>query len=307
MNFTAIDFETANEQRHSPCSLGITVVRNGKIVEEKYWLIKPHEMRFTPMNIMIHNIRPDDVKHELEFDALWPEILPYLNNQLVVAHNASFDMSVLRKTLDLYDLEYPKFDYLCTMIMSRNYFNYLPNAKLNTVNHHLGLEFNHHHAGSDAYACANILLKISEELQTFDLGHITAAAGVKVGRVYPGGYTSASTLGKAKTSARINAPETDIFTINQSSSHYFKGKTVVFTGGLKRYTRSQATQIIGQLGGTVGSSVTRKTNILITAAKDLHLLSSHQMSTKLKKAIELTYKGQEIEFMNEEQFLNYLK
>ena len=46
MDFVAIDFETANEKRNSACSIGLTVVKNNKIVEEKYFLIKPCEMRF---------------------------------------------------------------------------------------------------------------------------------------------------------------------------------------------------------------------------------------------------------------------
>ena len=105
MNFIAIDFETANEKRASACSLGITVVKNNKIIEEKYWLIKPKPFRFESRNIIIHGIREEDVINEKEFDELWPEIKPYLENNLVIAHNASFDFSVLRNTLDLYNLE----------------------------------------------------------------------------------------------------------------------------------------------------------------------------------------------------------
>lgn len=78
MNFVAIDFETANEKRNSPCSLGLAVIKDNKVVKEKYWLIRPYEFRFQPMNIMIHGIRPSDVESEPEFDALWPEISQYL-------------------------------------------------------------------------------------------------------------------------------------------------------------------------------------------------------------------------------------
>ena len=78
MDFVAIDFETANEKRASACSLGITVVKNNKITEEKYWLIKPCPFRFESRNIMIHGIREEDVIDEKEFDKLWPEIKPYI-------------------------------------------------------------------------------------------------------------------------------------------------------------------------------------------------------------------------------------
>ena len=46
MDFVAIDFKTTNEKRASVCYLGITVVKNNKITEEKYWLIKPCPFRF---------------------------------------------------------------------------------------------------------------------------------------------------------------------------------------------------------------------------------------------------------------------
>ncbi|MGL5694720.1 MAG: 3'-5' exonuclease, partial [Peptostreptococcaceae bacterium] len=115
MDFVAIDFETANAQRASACSLGITVVKNNKVVEEKYWLIKPYPFKFDPRNIFIHGIREEDVINEKEFDEIWCEIKPYLENNLVIAHNSSFDFSVLRKTLDLYEIEYPNLDYACTL------------------------------------------------------------------------------------------------------------------------------------------------------------------------------------------------
>lgn len=54
MNFIAIDFETANEKRDSACSIGLTVVKNNQIIEQKYYLIKPNELRFAPINISIH-------------------------------------------------------------------------------------------------------------------------------------------------------------------------------------------------------------------------------------------------------------
>ena len=105
MNFIAIDFETANEKRCSPCSIGIVVVKNGQVVEELHHLIRPKEMRFMPINIGIHGIRPAMVENELEFDKVWEKIKDYFQGNLVIAHNASFDISVLRNTAELYNIE----------------------------------------------------------------------------------------------------------------------------------------------------------------------------------------------------------
>lgn len=304
MNFIAIDFETANEKRDSACSLGLTIVENGKIKEHKYYLIKPRELRFNPINISIHGIRATDVKHEREFDEIWPEIAPYFDQTIVMAHNAAFDFSVLRYTLDAYQIPYPTFSYGCTMIMSRHFFNYLDNAKLNTVSHHLGLAFNHHHASSDAHACAHIILKIQEELKLTDLTELCAQTGLQLGKIYPTGYKPAKSLRKSPTSSRLpSSPLTPPYALR---TDFFKGKTVVFTGGLKSMSRFQAIELISMLGGTVGQSVTKKTNILIVPHQNVYELQVDEMSTKLKKAIQSIYYGQEIIILTEADFLTYL-
>lgn len=305
MNFIAIDFETANEKRASACSLGMTIVKNGQVVDELYYLIKPKELRFSPMNTWIHGLRAHDVKDAKEFDELWPELEPYFTNNFVIAHNASFDMSVLRATFEAYNIPYPSFDYGCTMLLAKNFYPMLENAKLNTVNHHLGLEFNHHHAGADAFACTNILLKVKEELNATTIQEVFNHVGIKPGRVFERGY-QAPKKGSSQTISTRQGQKTSSPLFN-SQTDFFKQKTVVFTGPLQSLSRVEATALIGQLGGTVGSSVTKKTNIIITGIKDIYQLSPHEMSTKLKKAIQLVYHGQEILFLNEDEFITILK
>lgn len=304
MNFVAIDFETANEKRNSPCSLGLTIVQDGKIIDEKYWLIRPKEMRFTPMNIMIHGIRPGDVENAPEFDALWPEILPYLEGNLVVAHNASFDFSVLRSTLSLYDIPFPTLQYCCTMVMSRHFFCYLPNAKLNTVANHLGFQFNHHHASADATACAYVFLEIAKEVGTTDLEVLSDTVGFKIGSLYEGGYTSAGSLGIGKVSKRReNLPSVPT---TYSETDYFKDKLVAFTGPLQSMARHEAIGIIEKLGGDYSASVTLKTNLVITNVPNPLTLNEDQMSTKLRRATTLIKRGQKIDFLTEAEFLKLI-
>ena len=304
MNFIAIDFETANEKRASACSLGLTVVKNGKVIKELYYLIKPKELRFNPINTWIHGLRSHDVKKAKEFDELWPELEPYFNNTFIVAHNASFDMSVLRATLDTYSIPYPSFNYGCTMLLAKNFFPMLENAKLNTVNHYLGLEFNHHHAAADAFACANILLKVNEELQAPSIEDLFHQVGIKPGCVFEKGYRSPKKgSSSVSSSSKKQLTSSPLF---YSQTEFFKHQTVVFTGSLKSLSRQEAIALIGQLGGTVGSSVTKKTNIVVTGIKNIYELSPNEMSTKLRKAIELVYHGQDILFLNEEEFLTLL-
>jgi DNA polymerase-3 subunit epsilon len=193
MNFTVIDFETANSKRASACALGIVKVVDGKIVDKKSWLIKPHDMKFNGMNIAIHGIRPDDVRDCQEFDYLYEsEFKKYLENELVVAHNASFDMSVLRKTLDHYNIEYPEFDYLCTVKLSKRVWPELMNHKLNTVSEFLGFDFKHHDALDDCLAAANIMVKACEKESEECPVKLSEKFKIRKGNLYPGGYNSCS-------------------------------------------------------------------------------------------------------------------
>ncbi len=303
MNFVAIDFETANEKRNSPCSLGIVVVKNGEIIEKIYHLIKPKEMRFMPINIGIHGIRPGMVRNELEFDKVWEKIKRYFNDNLVVAHNASFDMSVLRNTLELYNIEMPSFQYICTMKLSRNFYCNLENAKLNTVNNFLGFEFNHHDALADAIACGNILLNISEELKTNDINEISRLVGVTLGSINKNGYKPSSTKNIVLKKSNRQVSKGNEEEVKNFNFTVFENEVVVFTGGLASMTRDEAARLVRKLSGTVGSSVTRKTTCLVTNTKDIDDLQIDEMSNKIKKTVELRKKGQNIKLLNEETFL----
>lgn len=301
MDFIAIDFETANEKRNSPCSIGLVVIKEGKIVEKIHYLIKPKEMRFMPINIGIHGIRPAMVENEPEFDVIWNEIKHHFNDSLIVAHNAAFDISVLRNTLELYNIDIPNLNYICTMKLSRNFYKQLDNAKLNTVNKFLGYEFNHHDALADAIACGNILLNISKELGVKEVSEISRLTGVTLGSLYKEGYIPSSTKGRVlRTSGKIFSREIRSENYNFEA---FKNEVVVFTGGLSTMRREEASRLVRRLGGSVGSSVTRKTTILITNTKDIWDLKRDEMSTKLRKAIDLKNKGQLIRILNEEEFL----
>lgn len=163
MDFIAIDFETATSQRDSPCEIGVTVVRNRQIVETRSWLIKPlYYPHFNPINIGVHGILPSDVKDQPDFRELWPELKPYLEGQFLIAHNASFDMSVLRKTLATYNIPMPEARYSCSLKFSKNIWKGMAKYDLKTLCNMHRINFLHHRAASDAHACAALSLKAIE-------------------------------------------------------------------------------------------------------------------------------------------------
>lgn len=185
MDFVAIDFETATSKYTSVCSLGICVVENGEITERKEIFIKPVPFEFNEYNIKIHGITPDAVRNKPTFDKYWDELKPYLENKIVVAHNAMFDVGVLCAVLDSFGIDYPTFDYLCTVKLSQMAYPELPKHKLNCLCDALGITFSHHHAYDDAYACACVLMRIMEDYSLTSLDEIKECFEVESGRVYP--------------------------------------------------------------------------------------------------------------------------
>jgi DNA polymerase-3 subunit epsilon len=159
LNFIAMDFETAAPVRASACSIALTVVQNDVITDELYSLINP-ETEFNWRNVQVHGIREADVQDAPTFPELWPVLEQFFTpDKLVIAHNASFDNSVLKKTLERYNLNRLPYQSLDTLKTSKSFYPDYPNHKLNTLCDNLGIELAHHHnALDDSRACANILL-----------------------------------------------------------------------------------------------------------------------------------------------------
>lgn len=156
--FIVFDVETPNYANDRISAIGITVVQDGGIFKEYYSLVNP-EAHFDSFNIQLTGITPKMIEDQPTFPLLWQQILPIMDSGLLVAHNAPFDMGVLAKCLHDYNIVWQtNVDYACTCTMGRVCYPQLGNHKLNTICDHLGIDFNHHHAGSDSHACASLLL-----------------------------------------------------------------------------------------------------------------------------------------------------
>lgn len=188
MNFTAIDFETANSSRASACSVGVCIVQNGQIVQCHQRLIRPDPLYFSPFNIAIHGITETDVADAPAFADLWPELLAGISGPLV-AHNASFDISVIRGSLAAAGIEYPDLHYFCTRVMAKLAWPGMPTYGLDHLAQHLGHSFQHHNAAEDAKACAVLALEACRIRGVTDLRELDEPFVFSAGRLYPGGYT----------------------------------------------------------------------------------------------------------------------
>lgn len=186
--YIAFDVETPNYANNRMSAIGITEVEAGEIAGEYYTLVNP-EQRFDRFNIALTGITSEMVADKPTFPELWREIGPLMDSGLLIAHNAPFDMSVLAKCLRDYGIRWrPSVSYACTCQMSRRLLPHLPNHKLNTLCDFLGLELDHHRAGSDSLACGEILLHhlhsgadLTPFIRTYDLITIRTMQPARLG------------------------------------------------------------------------------------------------------------------------------
>ncbi|MCZ2404130.1 exonuclease [Paenarthrobacter sp. Z7-10] len=320
LEFTAIDFETANGFRGSPCSVGLTKVRGGKIVDEAFWLMRPpagHD-HFDPRNVQIHGVRPEHVASEPRFGELFAEIGGFIGSDVLAAHNAAFDMGVIRSGLEVSQLPGPAFDYACTVSLSRRHYS-LASYSLPFVAEAAGVPLlNHHDPVEDARACAGILIDIAARNGVDSVAGLFGSLKLTLSRLeaYVPGVTEVSKSTRnalLRTSTASSGwqswgqegpnPAADR---SADRHHPLFGQTVVFTGELA-ISRGVAKEQAARLGAQPASGVTRKTTVLVVGsgfvASDL---PAGRLTGKARRVLELHGRGQNIDVLSEDEFLQLL-
>lgn len=154
-NFAAIDFETANGERTSVCSVGIVVVRDGELADSFYSLFQPEPNYYTWFCSRVHGLCRQDTDDAPVFPEVWARIEPLIDGLPLVAHNKSFDEGCLKAVFRCYGMDYPGYEFHDTLRASRRAFPNAVNHQLHTVAALCGYRLErHHHALADAEACA---------------------------------------------------------------------------------------------------------------------------------------------------------
>jgi DNA polymerase-3 subunit epsilon len=157
--FVAIDFETADYGRDSACAVALVRVEGQRIVGRRVALIRPPRREF--LFSCLHGITWPDVAGAPTFGECWPQLSDFLEGaRFLAAHNSSFDRGVLKACCDRAGLYAPTQPYLCTVRLARETWNVRP-TKLPNVCAHLKIPLAHHDPGSDAEACARIVIEAS--------------------------------------------------------------------------------------------------------------------------------------------------
>jgi DNA polymerase III subunit epsilon len=177
LEFVAIDFETANSSPASPCAVGLVRVREGAIQESLSMLFRPpfpHNW-FHPGNIAVHGIEPEHIADAPEWQDVIAELLLFTEGLPLVAHNASFDMGVLRASAQEIDFDLPPLNYFCSLQIARKTYN-LESYRLNSVAYAIGHEeFRHHDALADSDACARIVLHAANRHDSESVAELLSA------------------------------------------------------------------------------------------------------------------------------------
>lgn len=326
LDFTAIDFETANGFRGSPCSVGLTKVRGGAVVEEASWLMRPPQDHdhFDYHNVRIHGIRAEDVAEAPRFGELFPEIGAFIGDDVLAAHNAAFDLGVIRSGLEVSGMPGPAYDYVCTVMLSRRCYSLVSNS-LPYAAEEAGVPLvNHHDAAEDARACAGILIDIARRNSADSIAELYLSLGLALPRqpaFRPGHALSKPTLaaladaarGAARTAVGTSLPGRRTGWPEEGGNpdpnpaaepgHPLFGQTVVFTGDLAM-ARPEAKLRAAEMGAQPESRVTGRTTVLVVGdgfvAGDLR---TGRLTGKARKVLELHGRGQQIEVLSEGEFM----
>lgn len=159
-NFAAIDFETANGCRTSVCAVGVVIVRDGRVVDSFYSLIRPEPDYYAYFCTQVHGLTSNDTADAPIFPDVWARIEPLIEGLPLVAHNKAFDEGCLKAVFRCYQMDYPDYPFYCTLVKSRRVW---PGGhhNLDIIAERCGYDLkNHHHALADAEACAAIALQI---------------------------------------------------------------------------------------------------------------------------------------------------
>lgn len=185
LDFTAVDFETANSSMASACSVGLVKVRDGQVVDRIGWFIRPpagHD-HFIEWNTRIHGITPEMIVDAPTWVDQMPDLLDFAGDDPLVAHNAGFDMGVIKAACVATGFTVPTYTYFCSLQIARNTYT-LDSYRLPSVALAAGYaDFPHHDAVADAEACAAIIINAAERHGAVDVPELTAKSGVRISMI----------------------------------------------------------------------------------------------------------------------------
>lgn len=292
MRFTSIDFEKANNDSCSVCSIGISVFENDNLLFSNTYLVQPPGNEYLALHTSIHGITAEDTCSEPYFPAIWGRMRENIEGKIVVAHNGStVEFPILESLFNFYEMEKPVFKPVCTQQLSQQLFPYLNDHKLSTLAgiFNLGFDENlHHNALYDSEICGFIFIKMN---QFFRLdNNFLPDSKAKKTKVKTDFFTD--TFASKKIDSSLIYPTVK----PKYENHYFHTKKIVITGEFTAFPkqRNRLAQILFDCGADINTSISKNT--------DLVLVGTGAGPKKMEKINALS-----ITIMNERELLELIR
>lgn len=289
-NFVVMDFETTGLDRtwDEIIEIGAIKVENDEVVDTFSSLVKP-SLPIDPFITELTGITNEMLADAPPIETVMPLFLDFLGDNIIVGHNVTFDLAFLRnsagKEIDP--------DYIDTLRLSRKLYKDMQHHRLSDMTERFGITRDHEHRSIDDCDATLQLLKICREEALKQYGDIdTFIASFKRKQGASGSRIDISSI----------TADPELF----DDENLFFDRECVFTGTLEKMKRADAMQLVVNVGGRVGNSVTKKTNFLILGNNDYCKSIKDGKSSKHKKAEQLKLKGQDIEVISEQTFYDAL-
>jgi DNA polymerase III epsilon subunit family exonuclease len=178
LDFVVVDLEATGAKMppNRVIELGAYRICKGRIVDKFLTLVNP-EIPIPRFVISLTGITNEMVKSAPVFADVAPRWLDFVNDAVLIAHNAPFDTSFLNHEISrVYPGHRMINSNLCTVRLSRRVFPGLNNYRLDTVADHFSIPISHRHrAGSDALATAEVFLHLLSRFEDHGVTDLAAA------------------------------------------------------------------------------------------------------------------------------------
>jgi DNA polymerase III epsilon subunit-like protein len=298
-----IDFETANERRGSPCALGYAKISGLTVTESGAFFIHPPEFRFNGFNVHLHGITEAMCDNAPRWDEALERLAAIVGDSLVVAHYTPFDVGVIRDSCADTGVVCPELHFACTRQLARMVWPGLGSYCLPDVAAVAGVALtSHHEAEADALAAAGVAIAAARLQGCISVPQVFDQIGIYPGTLQGGIYTRSTLPG---TGHRLPRVPSDGITIDPH--HPYFERALVFTGGMMSMTRHTAQQAVVDVGGRPMTAVGKKANFVVVGGEFHGLVAGHAHSHKFEQALALRAAGQDLELLNEAEFLTLLR
>lgn len=160
LDYVVIDFETTGFNPYNDKIIQVAAVKyhNHELVDQFVSYVNP-ELSIPDRITSLTGITNYRVSDAPTIEEVLPLFLAFLHTNVIVAHNASFDMRFLKSNVNMLGLPEPKNNVIDTVFLAKKYMKHAPNHKLETLKRMLGIRLSSHNAFDDCITCAAVYQK----------------------------------------------------------------------------------------------------------------------------------------------------